>query len=191
MGFNPKSEVLVVDQLKDFLKAGASYDRDTAQGQALPAIVDRLRAGGAEDWAGVIEARVANEHMAASAGDLAAEILMGRACGELCGRNPGEEEFTLVRQLREACTYSSADFLETAERTLRSSAEAQDRLRTMLRQRAEVFATDPERTAHIFKGDIHHLITDISRLRFVDVWAGPNRHTMAWLHDHEAYDLLR
>lgn len=184
----------ISDMLQRFIEAEepvghAGYFSSTG----FPAIMLELRKRGLTDWASALEIQSKAAPQTVFVGSTPIEILIGRGAGDFCGKSPGEREFALVRHLRDAIRFLSADFLPVAERTIRAGTDRQQAtLKTMLHRRAEGFPTDPDSVAHISSRDRPHLIgKDGQGLRFADVWHGPIRYTVVWLHDADAYDLLR
>jgi hypothetical protein len=165
-------------------------DRFTqADGAAL--IANRLRESGLTEWAIAFESR-ANLGQALEPKTYAIEIVVGRAAGLLCGTNPGERAFTFARHMREVISFESADFIPAAEQALKSDAGRINALAAMLNQRAASFRSEPRRSASVSDREFTQLAHEQSwGTRFIDVWDDHLDRTMIWLHDFDAYELLR
>ena len=161
------------------------------QGDGAASIANRLRKNGLIEWANAFESRV-NVGQGLEPRAYAIEIVIGRAAGLLCGTNPGEREFTFVRHLREVIPFESADFVPAAEKALKSDASRINALAEMLNQRAATFQTEPRRSAPLSDRELTQLSREQSwETRFIDVWDDHLDRTMIWLHDFDAYELLR
>lgn len=161
------------------------------QGEATASIAKRLRESGLTEWANAFEGR-ADLGQGLEPRAYAIEIIIGRATGLLCGTSPGERAFTFVRHLREVTPFESADFVSAAEPVLRSEASRINALAAMLNQRTATFQTEPRRSAPLSDRELTQLSREQSwETRFIDVWDDHLDRTMIWLHDVDAYELLR
>ena len=62
----------------------------------------------------------------------------------------------------------------------------------MLQERAAAFQTEPQRLAFIYKQDLEHVAREeTGETRFIEVWDDPYSRGAMWLHDLDAYELLR
>jgi hypothetical protein len=118
------------------------------------------------------------------------DLAIGRAAGEFCGRNPGELELRLTRQVLEALPGGFKEFDTTAEAALRKTPGAQDILASTLRQRAANFLPAPHEMALMYRVEPASLVERASR-RLIDAWEGSPARRPIFVHDLDAYNLLR
>jgi hypothetical protein len=182
----------ILEVIKDLAnRVPEAAEADFYQIEAIASIARRLRDRGLTEWANSLERR-SNASQALAPSAQAIEILIGKAAGSFCGRNPGEGQFTFVRHLREVIPFESADFVPAAENALRSTDGATEALAAMLNERIADFQTEPRRLASISDRNFAELSREQSgEIRFVDVWDDPYQRTMIWIHDFDAYELLR
>jgi hypothetical protein len=187
-----QAQATVSEAIKDL----ANNARETAedrftQGDGAASIANRLRENGLIEWANAFESRI-NVGQGFEPRAHAIEIIIGRAAGLLCGISPGEREFTFVRHLRDMIPFESADFVPVAEAALKSDAGRINALAAMLNQRAATFQTEPRRSVLLSDRELTQLSREQSwETRFIDVWDDHLDRTMIWLHDFDAYELLR
>jgi hypothetical protein len=143
------------------------------------------------EWASAFES-VVNHVPGLEPRACAVEIVIGRAAGLLCGTSPDERAFAFVRDLREVITFESADFVSAAEQALKSDVGRINGLAEMLKQRAATFPTEPRRSVSLSDRELAQLSREqVWETRFIDVWDDHLDRTMIWLHDFDAYELLR
>jgi hypothetical protein len=187
-----RAQAAISEVLKELVnKAPETGDPRFDQADGAASIANRLRGSGLTDWADAFESR-AGLGQALEPKTYAIEIIVGRAAGLLCGTNPGEREFTLVRHLREVIPFEGADFVPAAEQALKSDTGRIDALAVMLNQRAASFRSEPRRSAFVSDRELTQPSREQSwETRFIDVWDDHLDRTMIWLYDFDAYELLR
>lgn len=179
----------VMNELANATPDAAQGDFD--QGRVLTAMATRLRQRGLSEWADALEERSDTAQGPEPTG-YAVEMLIGRAAGLSCGAAPSERRFTFVRSLREAVAFESADFVAAAEPILKSDAGTIRALAAMLLERAAAAQSEPQRLAFFFKQDLAQLSSEqTGETRFIEVWDDPYSRGAVWIHDLDAYELLR
>jgi hypothetical protein len=169
------------------VSAEAGFD----QLAAVASIAGRLRDRGSTEWANAIERRP-QQGPGPGPAECAVDILVGRATGRVCGAAPDERRFIFVRQLREVIPFESADFVAAGEAALKTNPGAIGVLRAMLQQRVADFQGEPRRLAAISDRELEQLSRLQSfEMRFIDIWDDPQERGLVWLHDFDAYELLR
>ena len=162
-----------------------------AQPELVVILAEKFRRAELEEWAIAIEKR-GNRGQTFETDAYAAEVLVGRAAGTLCGTSPGEREFTFVRHLREAIPFESADFVPAAEGALWQDTGRVRSLAAMLNERVVNYQTNPRGLAFVLDRDLPRLsLSETQEIRFIDVWDDAMQRSMIMLHDWDAYELLR
>jgi hypothetical protein len=187
-----QAQATILDVLKDLMNNAPETAEDSfTQADGAASIANRLRERGLTEWAIAFESR-ASLGQSLEPNACAIEIMIGRAAGLLCGTSPGEREFTFVRHMREVIPFESADFTLATEQALKSGAGRINALAAMLNQRATNFRSEPRRSASVSDRELTQLAHEQSwGTRFIDVWDDHLDRTMIWLHDFDAYELLR
>lgn len=151
---------------------------------------ERLISAGCADWANALGERLKTGNQVADARLTTIELAIGRAAGEFCGRNPGELEPQLIRRVLEALPGSLKEFDAAAEAALRETPAAQDVLASTLRQRASNFLAAPHEMAFMYPVEPALFIERASQ-RLINSWEGSPASRAPFVHDLDAYDLLR
>jgi hypothetical protein len=187
-----EASAAILEAIKEMAdEAPEGADADFYRVRVIAAIATHLRDRRLTEWANALEGRSPPGPGSEPSG-YAVDMLIAKAAGLFCGATPGERQFTFVRHLHEVIPFESVDFVSAAETALRSDAGAIQALSAMLNERIAAFPTEPERLAFISARDLPQTSSEQTReTRFIDVWDDPFERTPLWLHDFDAYELLR